>query len=95
MSRLIWDGKGQLPAGAAYWELMSGPSRGTLVGRDYIRSRALKFLARYCADMTPAARRGVVARTVGDDEWLGSRNGMIVQAVCWDVYLNSMTGGPA
>jgi hypothetical protein len=88
MARVIWDGTGELPDGAAYFTTRDG----TLRGRDYVRARVSAYLSeqygrffRGFASFSLDARRAAIAATVDNDEWLGSRNGCLVEAVCRDV----------
>lgn len=85
-TRKIWNGKGEIEPGAAYWEISRGWKKGQLVGRDYVRRRVVAHLARYMSEKTAAERAAIVAATVDNDEWLAWRNGMLVGAVCWDAW---------
>lgn len=68
MTRKIWDGKGEVGE-MVYFTL----NNGTLKGRDYLRARARRYM-----------NAEQVERTIGNDTWLASRNGMLVAAVVRD-----------
>jgi len=65
MTRTIWDGNGEV-GDAVYFTLNSGEYKG----RNYLRTRARRYMD---AEQ--------VERTIGNDKWLASRNGMLVAAV--------------
>lgn len=82
MTRRIWDGTGELQDGEAYFTLRTGE----LKGRAYVRARVLHHLSGKWGRTFPVAYRlAAVQETVDNDEWLGSRNGMLVSAICRDV----------
>lgn len=78
---LIWDGRGEIPAGAAYYTTRDG----TLRGREYVYERAMTYLARRAATFSLRERKRAVSETVYNDAWMKERNGMLVEAICRDV----------
>ncbi len=77
MTRVIWDGRGEIPAGAASFETFDGQLRG----RIYVRARVRRALSRW--RRMPGMRVEECLRmTVENDEWMGARNGYLVSALC-------------
>lgn len=56
-------------------------NRGRLAGRGEARERVRLALARWSSVFSLSTRKAVMRDTVENDEWLGARNGMLLQAI--------------
>jgi hypothetical protein len=82
MKRRFWNGKGELQPDEIFFE----KHNCTIVGRPYLRRRALRYLVkRWPGEAWEHQRRACIARTVDNDEWLGWFNGTLVSHVCREV----------
>lgn len=81
MPRAIWEGTGEIPAGAATFKTPDGGVRG----RDYVRHRVMRALALLSRVYTAEERKRTVAETVDSDMWLLRRNGLLVSEIVRDV----------
>lgn len=80
MALPIWEGKGEAD-GHAYWTL----NNGKIVGRPYVRRRAVNALARLRRLYSLDDRRATLAATIENDAWMRARNGNTVASVVRDV----------
>jgi hypothetical protein len=80
MSKPLYDGLGDAE-GKVFWT----KDNGEVVGRPYVRQRAVSALARWRDSYSLAARRAAVAATVGSDQWMTVRAGQTVGSIVRDV----------
>ncbi len=76
----IWDGKGDADGKVVFTK-----NNGELVGRPYVRRRAVAALARLSRYRSPEDRAAALAATIDNDEWLRFRDLNTVSAICRDV----------
>ncbi len=73
----IWDGKGEAD-GFVYFT----KDNGEIVGRPYLRRRAVAALSRFRRWRSDVDRAATLAATIDNDEWLAFRNLNTVSAIC-------------
>lgn len=80
-TRTVWDGRGEIPEGAAYFT----KNDGTLCGRSYVRRRAVQRLSGRWQSWPKEDRARTIRETVENDDWMIARNLYLVAAIVRDV----------
>ncbi len=73
----IWDGNGDADGKVVFTK-----DNGELVGRPYVRRRAVAALSRFSRYRSAEDRASALAATIDNDEWLRFRNLNTVSAIC-------------